>query len=93
MESTNRSPKSWGTNVLDLFERYLQAVSWHLPQAQREDIVAELGNDIRHHMDEREAELGRPLSEADVIEILKKHGHPMNVASRYLPEQYLIGPA
>src|SRR5690242_11346904 len=44
-------------------------------------------------MDEREADLGRPLSTAEQEEIIKEHGHPVVVAARYGRTQYLIGPA
>ena len=34
-----------------------------------------------------------PLTEAEQSELLKQRGHPWLMASRYLPQQYLIGPA
>jgi hypothetical protein len=78
---------------MDLVERYLQAVSRLLPRAQADDIAAELRGDIEQQLEEREAELGRALGEADVIEILKRRGSPDAVAAGYLPQQALIGPA
>jgi hypothetical protein len=79
--------------MADLVGRYLHAVRTLLPSEQREDILAELREDIRSQLEEREGELGRPLSEGEISEILKKRGHPSMVASRYLPARYLIGPA
>ncbi len=73
--------------------KYLGAVGSYLPPDQPEDIVAELAADIRAQMEDREAELGRPLTAEEVETILKHHGHPMLVAGRYLPRQHLIGPA
>ena len=61
--------------------------------AQQEDIVAELREDLRSQIEDREAELGHPLDEDGVAAILKQRGHPMLVAARYLPQRSLIGPA
>ena len=40
-----------------------------------------------------EQRLGRALTADDQSALLKKHGHPWLVASGYLPQQYLVGPA
>src|SRR5688572_10390887 len=77
---------------MELLERYLQSVKWLLPKEQKEDILAELSEDIRSQIEEKEAELGRRLDESDLEAILRRWGHPMLVAQRYLPQQYLIGP-
>lgn len=77
---------------MDLLERYLQAVKFWLPREQKEDISAELSEDLHSQIEERESELGRPLNEAEMEVILKQRGRPMLVANRYLPQQYLIGP-
>jgi hypothetical protein len=80
-------------NPTEMLERYLQAVRFWLPKAQQEDILAELSEDLRSQIDEKETELGRPLNEAELGSILKKCGSPMRVASRFQPGQHLIGPA
>lgn len=77
---------------MDLLERYLQAVGQYLPAATKDDTIAELRANLLEQMDAREEELGRPLVESDVAEILKAHGKPEAVALRYLPQQSLIGP-
>src|SRR4051794_10177607 len=77
---------------MDLVERYLQAVEHWLPTKQRHDIIAELSEDIHSQIEEREASLGRPLITAEVEALLLERGRPMLVASRYLPQEYLIGP-
>ena len=77
---------------MSLLDRYLNAVRNHLPAAQQDDIVAELGDDLRARFEERAAELGRPLTEADEAELLKPFGRPLLLAARYKPRQYLIGP-
>lgn len=79
-------------NPLELVDRYLQAVRFWLPKAQQEDLTAELGEDLRSQIDEKEAELGRPLDKTEVSEILKRCGAPMVVASRLGPKRHLIGP-
>lgn len=78
---------------MDLLDRYLQAVQFWLPKGQRRDIIAELSEDLRSQVEEKESALGRKLSDQEVEEILKRCGSPMTVASRYLPQRYLIGPA
>jgi hypothetical protein len=76
-----------------LVDRYLQAVKFWLPRKQKDDIIAELSEDLRSQIEEREAELGRKLTDTEVEPILKRCGSPMAVAGRYLPQRSLIGPA
>jgi hypothetical protein len=78
---------------MELLDRYLQAVKFWLPKAQQDDIIKELSDNILSQMEDKESELGRPLTEAEQSAILKHHGHPMMAASRYWPRQHLIGPA
>ncbi|MGH9718901.1 MAG: hypothetical protein ACRD8O_01700, partial [Bryobacteraceae bacterium] len=78
---------------MNLLDRYLHAVKFWLPAGQQEDILAELSEDIRSEIEDKEAGLGRKLDEDGVAAILKKRGRPILVASRYLPQQSLIGPA
>ncbi len=78
---------------LDLFERYLQAIRKHLPWGRQDDILAELRANLESQLEDKQEELGRPLTEGEMIDWLKQLGSPMNVASRYRPQQYLIGPA
>ena len=77
---------------MQLLERYLQAVKFWLPKEQKEDIIAELSEDIHSQIDEKEAELGRKLNEGELESILKQRGRPILVANSYLPQQHLIGP-
>ena len=76
---------------MDLIPRYLYAVKLWLPMEQQDDILAELTEDLRSQIDEREAELGRKLDGNEIAAILKKRGQPMLVASGYLPRRQLIG--
>ena len=85
--SVSRNPK-------ELLDRYLQAVRFWLPKASRqEDVLAELGEDLRSQIDEKETELGRSLNPDEVSAILKRCGSPMMVAGRLGPTRHLIGPA
>jgi hypothetical protein len=76
-----------------LIDRYLQAVKFWLPRNQKEDIIAELSEDLRSQIEENETELGHSLTDAEVEPILKRCGSPIAVAGRYLPRRSLIGPA
>lgn len=76
---------------MDLLDRYLQAVKFFLPQRQQDDIVRELSENLLAEMEDREEDLGRPLTEAEQADILKKHGHPAVAAGRYRSRQQLIG--
>jgi hypothetical protein len=77
---------------MDLLERYLQAVGQYLPVKGKDDTLAELRANLMAEIEGREEELGRPLNEAEVSSVLAQHGRPVIVASRYLPQQSLIGP-
>jgi hypothetical protein len=78
---------------MELIERYLQAIGQYLPADSRNDILAELRTELLEQMDARAEEWGRPLDEADAAAILKVHGRPEAIASRYLPQRWLIGPS
>jgi hypothetical protein len=77
---------------MELLDRYLQAVRFWLPRAQQDDIIAELGDDLRSQVEDRESSLGRPLNEDELVALLKQAGHPLWVAGRYQKQQALIGP-
>src|SRR5215470_3162713 len=76
-----------GGGIMDLVDRYVNAVRTFLPKAQQDDIIKELSGNIRAEMEDREDELGRPLTEDEQEAILQQHGHPMIVAGRYQPNQ------
>jgi hypothetical protein len=77
---------------LELLDRYLHAIKPLLPRKTQEDILRELSDDILTQIEEKEITLGRPLTEAEQEEVIKRHGHPIVVAGRYGRAQYLIGP-
>ena len=80
-------------------DRYLKAVAKALPEAQREDIIRELSEDIRSEMEDKARDLGRPLTEAEQQALLRQHGNPLLLAARYRQDhrtlafgRQLIGP-
>ncbi len=72
---------------MQLVDRYLQEVKRYLPAEQCEDILKELSANILAEMEDREAALGRPLTEDEQIAILQQQGSPLIVASRYRRDQ------
>ncbi len=76
---------------MDLIERYLQALKFALPPKQRDDIIKELRDSILSQIEEKEAEIGHPLTEDEQVALLKKLGSPIHLASRYRKQQQLIG--
>ena len=77
---------------MTLVDRYLAAVRFFLPHRQQDDIVRELSENLASEIEDRSETLGRELSEQELADILRRHGHPVVVAGRYAPQQYLIGP-
>ena len=85
---------------MDLINRYVGAVKQFLPSGQQQDISREISESLREQMDDRAAELGRPLTEAEQAALIKAYGHPVVVAGRYQNTHHslsfgpqLIGPA
>jgi hypothetical protein len=85
---------------MDVVDRYLLNVRAFLPGGAQEDFVAELRENIRSQVEDREENLGRPLTEVERIAILRAHGHPLLVAGAYRSDgrrlvlgREVIGPA
>jgi hypothetical protein len=84
---------------MELLDQYLKAIKTFLPKEQQDDIIRELSENLMSQMEDRETELGRPLTEAEQEAILQQHGNPMVVAGRYQQQnrsvafgRQLIGP-
>ncbi len=77
---------------MELLDRYLQAVRKYLPVRRQDDIIAELRANMESQIEDKESELNRPLTQGEMEDLLRKMGSPVIVASRYQPQQYLIGP-
>jgi hypothetical protein len=78
---------------MELLDRYLEAVKKHLPWQRQDDILAELKANLEAQLEDKEAELGRPLTPGEAEDWLKQLGHPIQVAARYQPQRSLIGPS
>lgn len=78
--------------MTNIQERYLHAVRRALPLAKADDIIAELRDVLSSQREDREEALGRPLTDDETAAMLKEFGHPLVVAARYRPQQWLIGP-
>lgn len=77
---------------MTLLSRYVDAVRAALPAKNAEDVAAEIGEELQSQIEDREASLGRALTEDEEVQILRDYGHPRAVAARYSTVQYLIGP-
>ncbi len=78
---------------MTILDRYLYAVRKALPkELATSDIVAEIAEDLQSQIDEREASVGRALTDDEIASIVKAYGHPRVVAARYERVTYLIGP-
>ena len=79
---------------MDMIEDYLRAVSRLLPKAKRDDIIAELRDEILTRIEAKEDELSRKLTPDETEDLLRDFGHPIVVAARYREgPQYCVGPA
>ena len=72
---------------MDLLDRYLDAVQRHLPWDRQDDILAELRANLESQLEDKEEELGRPLTKEEAEAWLKKIGPPIQVAGRYKPDR------
>ncbi len=71
---------------MKLIDRYIYAVTKHLPEDMREDVAKELQSNIEDMLPENP-------SEEEVYQVLQKLGNPWNLANEYKPQKkYLIGP-
>ena len=49
------------------------------------DIISELSESLQTKLEERQASLGRPLTEPEQADVLARHGNPLTVAAGYGP--------
>ncbi len=80
--------------VQELLDRYVHSVKTLLPPDKMDDIAAEIRSNLESVVEDRAEDLGRKLCPGELSAILKQHGHPMVVASRYRdrPGRGLISP-
>lgn len=71
---------------MEMIDRYIYAVTQHLPENIREDVSKELRSNIQDMLPE-------DASDAQIKEVLEKLGNPAKLAVEYNPQKsYLIGP-
>lgn len=75
---------------MQLIDRYITAVKFWLPKKQREDIATELAANLQSEIDDHAATAGRPLTDGEVAALLRQHGAPILVASRYQQEHRTV---
>ena len=68
---------------MKLLTVYLDAVGNYLHVRGRSDILRELEENLRSRMEDRESELGRPLTEREQQALLLEHRTALEVAARY----------
>lgn len=78
---------------MELLDRYLEAVKKHLPWERRNDLVAELRANLEAQLEDKESALGRPLNSEEAAAWIRQLGAPRQLAARYWPQRYLIGPS
>jgi len=78
----------------ELLDQYIHSVKMLLPPDKMGDIAAEIRSNLQSLVEDQAMQLGRELSLEEMSAILKQHGHPMVVASRYRdqPGRGLISP-
>jgi hypothetical protein len=67
----------------ELLDRYIHSVKTMLPPEKMDDIAAEVRSNLQSLEEDRVTQLGRELSLEEMSAVLKQHGHPVVVASRY----------
>jgi len=77
---------------MDVINRYFRTLRILLPKDHKDDIIRELSEEVRSHIAEKEAALGRSLNSAEQSALIGCYGHPLVTAARYRPQRHLIGP-
>ena len=77
---------------MSVIENYLHEVEEYLTSDTDSDVLQELESSIYDAVEEQESEQGRELTNEETAAILLKFGAPIDVAAKYAPQQYLIGP-
>lgn len=75
---------------MQLLDTYLKSVARFLPAAERDDIVRELSENLRSQIEDREGQVNRPLTDAEVKALLDQFGSPLEVAGRYRQENRVL---
>lgn len=76
---------------MKMIEHYLDSLETYLPDEMKQDVRDELKASLMGQIEDSQEALGRDLNLEEIEMLLRKLGHPMQVASAYLPKQQLIG--
>ena len=79
-------------NTTELVSRYVSEVGGYLPRTIRTDVEAELSSLLEEAIDERSQDESPAAREAVAVDVIRAFGEPREVAARYHPPRYLIGP-
>jgi hypothetical protein len=82
-----------GIKAMELLDRYLEAVRKQLPWERQDDIIAELRANLESQLEDRQEEVGHPLTPDEAKAWVGQLPAPRMMAARYRPQQALIGPA
>jgi hypothetical protein len=84
---------------MTLLDDYLNKIKLYLPGKQKNDIIAELSDDIQSKIEEKESTLGRSINDNELEALLREYGDPAVISSRYRSKnntlsfgRVLIGP-
>ena len=77
---------------MELVESYVQEVGQFLPEETRQEICQDLRSTIAEEVHAVADAAGRSATRQDQVEVLRRFGHPLKVASQYQPPRYVIGP-
>jgi uncharacterized membrane protein len=75
---------------MKMINNYLNSFETYLPEESSKEIREEFESSLLEQIEDKEQHLGRALNEQEQEELLLKIGHPVRVASAYLPNQELI---
>lgn len=76
--------------MMELLDRYLDAIAVELPKEKQPDIIRELRANLLDLVDAAREDKGSELTEAELGQLLQQQGHPVDVAQRYAPDLPLV---
>ncbi len=75
---------------MKMINNYLDTLEGYLPEESQEEIRQEFESSLMEQIEDKQQQLGRELNPDEQEKLLLKIGHPLRVASAYLPNQELI---
>jgi len=75
---------------MKMINNYLDTLESYLPEENQQEIRQELESSLMGQIEDKQQQLGRDLNQDEQEALLLKIGHPLRVASAYLPNQELI---